>query len=143
MKNAICKDFFIIFRKNIIFMDIFNFFNLLLTIFQYKGYMQNVMTKDKLAAKNGNSPPVFALKTKNSTMIHHAELSYFEVKELYERAYEALNTGREDYKAKEMMALAIKMDIAYRCQLARKNTCNSTYKKPSRLNDFHITSKFL
>lgn len=66
-----------------------------------------------------------------------AELSFFEIKEIYDRAYAALEAGRDDYKAREIMAEAIKMDMAYRCQLARK----SSYKKQSKLNDFKITSK--
>lgn len=61
-------------------------------------------------------------------------LSFFDVKEIYDRAYAALEDGRDDFKAKEMMAEAIKMDMRYRCQLSRQ----SRYKKPSQMNDFKI-----
>jgi len=64
-------------------------------------------------------------------------ISFFDIKELYDRAYAALDKGDNSYKTKEIMAEAIKMDMAYRCQLARK----SSYNKPSRLNDFHIITK--
>ncbi len=66
----------------------------------------------------------------------HALLSFLDIKELYDRAYAAVEEGREDYKAKEMMAEAIKYDMAYRCQLARR----SNYKQKSQINDFRIIS---
>jgi hypothetical protein len=63
-------------------------------------------------------------------------LSFFDIKELYDRAYAAVNEGRDDYKAKEMMAEAIKMDMTYRCQLER----HSKYNKQSKINDFRVMS---
>ena len=103
--------------------------------------MHKVMTKNKATQQGesfpSSSPSVFSPTSENPTDTQAAEISFFDVKALYECAYEAVNAGREDYKAKEMMAQAIKMDMAYRCQLSRK----SCYKKPSRLNDFRITSK--
>ena len=95
------------------------------------------MAKNNNGAQDGTFPPVFAPAPKATPKVDQATLSFFDIKELYDRAYEALNAGRTDYKAKEMMALAIKMDMAYRCQLARK----SSYKKCSQLEDFRITSK--
>lgn len=63
-----------------------------------------------------------------------AKLSFLDIKELYDRAYMAIAEGREDYKAKEMMAEAIKLDMAYRCQLARR----ANYKQQSKMSDFRI-----
>ena len=88
---------------------------------------------------NENYIPVFNTEQTDQdvTAPQTAKLSYFEIKEAYDRAYDAIEAGRDDYKAKEIMAEAIKMDMTYRCQLARQ----SSYKKQSKLNDFKITSK--
>jgi hypothetical protein len=99
--------------------------------------MEGIMTKETQMEQDGIFPPVFAPAPKATPKVDQATLSFFDIKGLYDRAYEALNAGRTDYKAKEMMAEAIKMDMMYRCQIARKNT----YNKCSRLEDFRITSK--
>ena len=74
--------------------------------------------------------PVFKItdvRQDPSKYVHPSQevISFFDIKELYDLAYAAKEKGRDDYKAKEMMAEAIKMDMAYRCQLAR----HSKYKK--------------
>jgi len=108
--------------------------------------MISVMTTNKaLTAQDSyfspSVPPVFVPApeevTQPQAQSNAAEISVFDVKELYDRAYDALNAGRDDYKAKEMMAQAIKMDMAYRCQLARKNT----YQTRSQMHDFTITAQ--
>ena len=92
-----------------------------------------------------NFVPVFAIKdislerednSDADVQSDTAQVSFFDIKEMYDIAYNAINEGRSDYKAKEMMAQAIKMDMAYRCQLARQ----SKYKKQSQMNDFRIIS---
>lgn len=99
------------------------------------------MKMKNITINNANKNYIPVLNTEATeqdiTAPQTAELSFFDIKEMYDRAYTAIEAGRDDYKAKEIMAEAIKMDMAYRCQLARK----STYKKQSRLNDFKITSK--
>lgn len=85
--------------------------------------------------------PVFIIKdnpveSKFEPKAAPEELSFFDIKQLYDTAYAALEAGRDDYKAKEIMSHAIKLDMAYRCQLARRNN----YKKQSQMNDFRIIS---
>lgn len=86
--------------------------------------------------------PVFTIRDIDSDHLgtlapSQDQISFFDIKELYDRAYAAKDEGRNDYKAKEMMAEAIKMDMAYRCQLARQ----SKYAKHSQMHDFKIISK--
>lgn len=103
---------------------------------------EDVMTKNTiitLEQQNKEVIPVFKIIDMDHSQsgdidVLAEKISFFDVKELYDRAYDVINSGRQDYKAKEMMAEAIKMDMAYRCQLARK----SKYKKYSRLDDFRV-----
>ncbi len=62
------------------------------------------------------------------------KISFFDVKDLYDRAYAALDSHPEEYKTKEIMAEAIKFDMLYRCQLAQQNN----YNPKSKINDFRI-----
>ena len=101
----------------------------------------NFMTKKKRDKKmqQDNTITTICFSAKEDEALTEARLetiSFFDVKELYEQAYEALQINGECYKAKEVMAKAVKLDMLYRVQLARA----SRYQKHSKLHDFSITS---
>ena len=89
-----------------------------------------------MAQENNLSPLCFSAKKDEAlTEARLDSISFLDVKELYEHAYEALQTNGECYKAKEIMAQAVKLDMLYRIQLSR----SSRYQKHSKLHDFSIT----
>ena len=71
--------------------------------------------------------------TSNKTFVKAKQpLSVFDVKELYDAAYDALDNGTNEYRAKKMMAEAIKADMLYRVTLAR----DSRYQPQSETSAF-------
>jgi hypothetical protein len=70
---------------------------------------------------------------KATTQPQQTELSLLDVKELYDRAYEEkAKDGENSEKFKKILAEAVKLDLAYRRQLAR----NASYKEPSKMKSF-------
>lgn len=71
------------------------------------------------------------MATEAKTQENNAELSLFDVKELYDRAYAEKEGGAED-KFKAILAEAVKLDLAYRRQLSK----NAVYKDPAQIKKF-------
>lgn len=66
-----------------------------------------------------------------------AEISVFDVKELYDLAYAEKDNGDSGAIAfKKILAEAVKLDLAYRRQLAKK----SIYKDTSKLKNFKMAT---
>ena len=87
---------------------------------------------------NGTMTPMFLptttmeqpMASSNPTQLNkQAELSVFDVKEMYDLAYgfEASDAG----KFKTLLAEAVKLDMAYRHQLAQKASFKDTAKQKS------------
>ena len=100
------------------------------------------MKKQITTDKNGHQKtqiqvPVFAMTDNDALKGHQTnakidtmeeKVSFFDVKDLYDRAYAALSSAPDDYQTKEIMSEAIKLDVLYRCQLAQ----GESYRKNSR-----------
>lgn len=68
-----------------------------------------------------------------TTQEQQATLSLFDVKELYDLAYEEKAKGEAGEEAfKKILAEAVRLDLAYRRQLNQK----SSYKDSTKLNNF-------
>jgi hypothetical protein len=78
---------------------------------------------------------VMAAQTNANTA--HAELSIFDVKELYDLAYDIQAQNGDDSKFKQILSEAVKLDMAYRRQLAQK----AEYKDHKELKSFETASK--
>lgn len=62
-------------------------------------------------------------KKQGNNMTKEKELSIFDVKELYDKAYEAKEYGAKNEDVfQELLAKAIKIDMEYRQQLAKKTS---------------------
>ena len=70
----------------------------------------------------------------NATELNNVPLSLFDVKELYDQAYAEKAKGTNGEEAfKELLAEAVKMDMAYRRQLAQA----SSYKDKKKIKMFN------
>jgi len=107
-----------------------HFFNHLLTFFLYFGVNRNYYEKYKEVKMTqvnsiaANIAPMFQLMMKEEFMAKQIteEISVFEVKELYDAAYEQKAQGAGEDVFQKMMAEAVKMDMAYRRQLSQKDS---------------------
>ena len=75
--------------------------------------------------------------TKAKTPVNETELSLFDVKELYDRAYAEKNGGGDEAAFKKTLAEAVKLDLAYRRQLAKA----APYKDRTKLRNFKTATK--
>ena len=89
---------------------------------------------------NGTITPMFLpttnmeqpMASSNPTQLtQQAELSVFDVKEIYDMAYSFENS--DDGKFKALLAEAVKLDMAYRHQLAQR----SSFKDPAKQKSFN------
>lgn len=87
-------------------------------------------------AKTHYKSPMSQDTKQNNKAPQEAELSVFDVKELYDLAYAEKNKGN-DTGFKSVLAEAVKLDMAYRRQLAKM----SSYKSPSKLETFDDVMK--
>lgn len=94
----------------------------------------------------GISIPVFLptnmeqpMATEAKTQVQTVPLSIFDVKELYDLAYAEKAKGEQGKDAfKKILAEAVKLDLAYRRQLAK----TATYKDKTKMKKFNTaTSK--
>ena len=72
---------------------------------------------------------------KAKTQQQQAELSLLDVKEMYDLAYAEKDTNEQKFKT--ILAEAVKLDLAYRRQLAN----NASYKEPSKMKNFTKVSE--
>lgn len=98
-------------------------FNLLLRECLYKSSLlnyyekQNVRGNTMFGLKRLGKKTIKVLRAKND---NNAEISFFDVKEMYEAAYAEKKKARVNIKRfKKLMAKATLMDMAYRSQLTK------------------------
>lgn len=78
-------------------------------------------------------------KKNAQTQEQDTELSLFDVKELYDLAYNEKDKGiNGEARFKKILAEAVKLDLLYRRQLAKKATYK---KKPSKIQSFNTANE--
>lgn len=95
------------------------------------------MTLITLSANNVT--PMFSPAVKREFMAQQAttqkEISVFDVKELYDIAYDHKANGASAEKFQALMADALQMDMAYRRQLAKNNPYRQIKRTTSQTNN--------